>query len=280
MSKIKEWLTARGISYDLAMEVGVKSDPEETKLAYPRVGKDHDPVGWKIRSIETGAQFNYPGGIPVSETIPFTTAQGKEAAVLCEGETDSLRLATEATAHDWEIMCVPGSSSFPASWAGYLAKWDRVYVIPDGDKPGEGMARKVCSLVPRARYVKLPDGLDLSDYLNEYTLKDLLELVLEAQPMDTHKMKLRHDRYESPIDIDAHKLVDLVLLDTRLKRRGKEFVGKCPFHKEKTPSFMVDPKKGLYYCHGCHRGGDAIKYLQELHGLSWGEAIKKVKDCP
>jgi len=283
MSKVDQWLKRRGISPSLARECGVRPSPDETQIAYPRLNDAGERVGWKIRNIETGAQFNHPGGIPVADTVPFTSMRGKDAAILCEGETDTLRLASKidesGVDHGWEIMCVPGSSAFPAAWAGVLAKWNLVYVIPDGDDAGRTLAQKVSSLVPRARYVKLPDNLDLSDYLKDHSIKDLLNLMTHSGHLSTNKVQLRHDKYKSPIDIDPSALTTLVLKDTLLKRRGKEFVGRCPFHKEKTPSFMVDPKKGLYYCHGCHRGGDAIKYLQDLHGLTWGQAARKVKDC-
>lgn len=50
-------------------------------------------------------------------------------------------------------------------------------------------------------------------------------------------------------------------------------MGLCPFHEEKTPSFHVDPDKGLYYCHGCQAGGDAIAFHMQLGGMSFIEAI-------
>lgn len=59
-----------------------------------------------------------------------------------------------------------------------------------------------------------------------------------------------------------------------LKRKGNKWFGLCPFHSEKTPSFTVDPAKGMYYCFGCHSGGDAIKFVMETQGLSFPDAIK------
>ncbi len=61
---------------------------------------------------------------------------------------------------------------------------------------------------------------------------------------------------------------------TALKRRGKEFVGLCPFHEEKTPSFTVNDAKGLYYCFGCGAGGDAIKFVRETQGKNFAEAVR------
>ena len=53
-------------------------------------------------------------------------------------------------------------------------------------------------------------------------------------------------------------------------------VGLCPFHQEKTPSFSVSPSKQLFYCHGCGKGGDAIRFLRELEHLSYVEAVERL----
>lgn len=65
---------------------------------------------------------------------------------------------------------------------------------------------------------------------------------------------------------DVIDIVDLAGEMTRLARKGRKYEGLCPFHKEKTPSFGVDPDKGLFYCFGCGAGGDAIKLYQQYHG--------------
>lgn len=61
-----------------------------------------------------------------------------------------------------------------------------------------------------------------------------------------------------------------------LKQRGKQLVGLCPFHQEKTPSFYVHPDKGFYKCHGCGKGGDAASFLKEIKGLTYPEAIRQL----
>jgi DNA primase len=62
----------------------------------------------------------------------------------------------------------------------------------------------------------------------------------------------------------------------KLKKRGKDLLGLCPFHQEKTPSFTVNDQKGLYYCFGCGAGGDMIKFISETEKLNYSEAIKKI----
>ncbi len=62
----------------------------------------------------------------------------------------------------------------------------------------------------------------------------------------------------------------------KLKKKGKDFLGLCPFHQEKTPSFTVNDAKGLYYCFGCGAGGDVVKFVSETEKITYGEAIKKI----
>src|SRR5689334_19932074 len=74
------------------------------------------------------------------------------------------------------------------------------------------------------------------------------------------------------------KLVELVGETVKLQRRGRSFTGLCPFHKEKTPSFHVNPERGFYHCFGCHASGDAIKFLQETEGLEFIEAVRQLAE--
>ncbi len=62
----------------------------------------------------------------------------------------------------------------------------------------------------------------------------------------------------------------------KLKKRGKDLLGLCPFHQEKTPSFTVNETKGFYHCFGCGAGGDVIKFVSETEKLNYAEAIQKL----
>ena len=73
-------------------------------------------------------------------------------------------------------------------------------------------------------------------------------------------------------------IVDLIRgKGVSLKKVGKTYVGLCPFHKEKKPSFTVDPGKSLWHCFGCDKGGDVFTFLQELEGLSFRQALGELK---
>ncbi len=84
-----------------------------------------------------------------------------------------------------------------------------------------------------------------------------------------------------PEDIEAvHERTDIVKLVSgylTLKKSGHDsFSGLCPFHTEKTPSFSVSPSKGMYYCFGCGKGGDAIRFLCEVEHLEFAEAVERL----
>jgi len=72
-------------------------------------------------------------------------------------------------------------------------------------------------------------------------------------------------------------IVKLVSGYLTLKKSGHDsFSGLCPFHTEKTPSFSVSPAKGVFYCFGCGKGGDAIAFLRETEHLGFGEAVERL----
>jgi len=69
-------------------------------------------------------------------------------------------------------------------------------------------------------------------------------------------------------------IVDLVAGYVNLKQAGRNFIGLCPFHQEKTPSFTVSPEKQIFYCFGCGEGGNAVTFIMKQNGLSFPEAIR------
>ncbi|MDO7253139.1 DNA primase [Helicobacter cappadocius] len=73
-------------------------------------------------------------------------------------------------------------------------------------------------------------------------------------------------------------IVDIVGSYVDLRKSGSNFTACCPFHDEKTPSFMVNGSKGLYHCYGCGVGGDAIKFVMEYEKLNFVEAVEKIAD--
>jgi DNA primase len=74
--------------------------------------------------------------------------------------------------------------------------------------------------------------------------------------------------------IDAAQIVDVVSEFVTLRKRGVNYVGLCPFHNEKTPSFSVSPSKGLCKCFSCGKGGNTVHFIMEHEQLSYYEALK------
>ncbi|OGC96901.1 DNA primase [Candidatus Amesbacteria bacterium RIFCSPHIGHO2_01_FULL_48_32] len=73
-------------------------------------------------------------------------------------------------------------------------------------------------------------------------------------------------------------IVELISEYVPLKRAGRNFKGLCPFHGEKTPSFMVNPELQIYKCFGCGEGGDAYSFVQKMEGMDFSEALKSLAD--
>jgi len=75
---------------------------------------------------------------------------------------------------------------------------------------------------------------------------------------------------------NAADIVDIISEEVVLKKTGRNFLGLCPFHSEKTPSFSVSPDKQIFYCFGCATGGNVFSFLMKQHGLSFTEAAKNL----
>src|SRR5512136_1015231 len=76
----------------------------------------------------------------------------------------------------------------------------------------------------------------------------------------------------------ATDIVDLISATVALKKRGKNYVGLCPFHTEKTPSFTVSSEKQMYHCFGCGAGGNAFTFVMETEKVSFAEAVRSLAE--
>ena len=99
--------------------------------------------------------------------------------------------------------------------------------------------------------------------------------------------RLRSDRRDEGMRLKGHipdvkieeiksraNIVDLVSEYVTLKKAGRNYVGLCPFHKEKTPSFTVTPDKQMFYCFGCGEGGNIFAFLMKINQMAYPEAIR------
>src|SRR3954452_113317 len=76
----------------------------------------------------------------------------------------------------------------------------------------------------------------------------------------------------------ASDIVDVIGAALPLKRAGTNFVTLCPFHREKSPSFNVNPHRQIFYCFGCHKGGDVFTFVKEYENISFPEALQRLAD--
>ena len=80
--------------------------------------------------------------------------------------------------------------------------------------------------------------------------------------------------------IEANNIVDVIGSYVKLAKKGSTYFGLCPFHSEKTPSFSVTDNgaKQMYYCFGCHKGGNVLTFIMKYENASYVDALKQLAD--
>src|SRR5579863_1237368 len=76
----------------------------------------------------------------------------------------------------------------------------------------------------------------------------------------------------------ANDIVEVIGTYIPLKRAGANFVALCPFHKEKSPSFNVNPQRQIFHCFGCHKGGDVFGFVKEYESVEFPEAVRRLAE--
>lgn len=77
---------------------------------------------------------------------------------------------------------------------------------------------------------------------------------------------------------DKNDIRDVISQYVHLKKAGSSYVGLCPFHNEKTPSFSVSPQKGIFHCFGCGEGGNVIHFIMKIENMTFIEAVEKLAE--
>ena len=78
---------------------------------------------------------------------------------------------------------------------------------------------------------------------------------------------------------EKNDIYDVVSKYVHLKKAGNSYVGLCPFHNEKTPSFSVSTRRGIFHCFGCNAGGNVISFVMKIENIPFYEAVEKLADA-
>jgi DNA primase len=208
--------------------------------------------------------------------------------IICEGEFDRLVLEAQGFA---AVTSTGGAATFRPEWAKEISMIENVYVCFDRDNAGRNGATVVGLMIPHARLVELPaevgEGGDITDFFValKRSHKDFLTLLNQAQPIRSFQKPLPR-QYVSRVphsSSPARERIERIKNDNpiekvvgeyvKLQGSGKNLMGLCPFHKERTASLSVYPQSGTYYCFGCRRHGDVIRFIQDIEHMTFPQAL-------
>ena len=214
--------------------------------------------------------------------------------VICEGEFDRLVLETNGIP---AVTSTGGAATFRREWAEDLKALGQVYVCFDRDEAGGRGAMVVGVMIPLAKLVELPEevgyGGDVTDFFVRLkrTSDDFFRLLDKAKAIESatgHEARGRVTSYSLPRDrttgsslikrIQRVKsrtpIADLVGRYVTLRVSGDRLAGRCPFHHDHQPSFVVYPASRTFRCFGCGATGDAIDFIREVEHLSFAQALE------
>jgi hypothetical protein len=210
--------------------------------------------------------------------------------VICEGEFDRLLLESRGIA---AVSGTAGAGVFLDEWAEALRQRPNVFICYDRDDAGCSGALRVGRLLPHARLVALPEDVgpsgDVTDFFVRLgrSVNDFQRLLADAAPAPVGsdapeaEAELRRDdpssspRDRSRIDVikSGVRLEEVVETVTSLRRSGRTLVGRCPFHPDHQPSFVVYVEQQRYHCYGCGRHGDVIQFVMDAEHKTFRQAL-------
>jgi DNA primase len=215
--------------------------------------------------------------------------QKPERIIICEGEFD--RLVLEAQGF-FAVTSTGGAATFRPEWAKAIRSIPQVYVCFDRDQAGRNGAMIVGLMIPHAKVIELPEAVGESGDVTDFFVRlkrsaeEFLMLLNEAQPVNPAAQGDRPRRSGSSQSTDsllarriqriksAMPVADVVGQYVNLRHSGRTLVGRCPFHDDRTPSFVVYPHSETFHCFGCRAHGDVISFIQQMEGMSFAQALE------
>lgn len=289
--RIRAYLNARGIPDDLihrhllgwsGLRITIPIPNRDREIAFFKLARDpeDDPDVPKMYVMprSSGELYGWEAVLAKQERI-----------IICEGEFD--RLVLEAQGFP-AVTSTGGAGSFRAEWAVHFVEIPSVYICFDRDDAGRFGAERVDRLIPHARIIDLPEdvgkGGDVTDFFVRLgrSREDFERLLAAAHhgPATPPKRQALPIAVTSP-DLaarisrikEAIPIEDFIAQYVELRASGRNLVGRCPFHEDRDPSFVVFPETRTFHCFGCRAGGDVISFLRFRMNLSFSEALDSLE---
>lgn len=264
------------------------------RITIPITNRDGDVVSFKLAKdpdddADTPKMLTTPGA--AAELYGWEWLRTPPPRlVICEGEFDRLVLESRGMP---AVTSTAGAGTFRLEWAEALRAVRELFICFDRDEAGEQGAARVARLLPQARVVRLPvdvgPGGDVSDYFVRLgqTVDDFERLLADSQPLRFPTERTAPSSVaaaDSPwprAELEDLKrrvaLQDLVRRYTPLQPRGRHFVGRCPFHDDRQPSFVVYAEEQRFHCFGCAAHGDVLAFLMRVESLRFPEAVQALQ---
>jgi len=211
--------------------------------------------------------------------------------IICEGEFDRLVLESRGFA---AVTSTGGALTFRPEWGPYFDPIPSIYVCFDNDDAGREGAQRVAEVIPHARIVRLPedvgDGGDVTDFFVRLGRgrEEFERLLGAAQPLPLRLPTASRVSPPGPTlpgsGSDAKVLKSRIPIENLIGRyvplrpSGQRLVARCPFHEDRTPSFVVYAKTQSFYCFGCRAHGDVFAFLMRYERLSFREALEVIRN--
>ena len=214
--------------------------------------------------------------------------QKPQQIIICEGEFD--RLVLEAQGF-FAVTSTGGAATFRPEWAKSIRPIPKVYACFDRDQAGRNGAMLVTLMIPYAKVVELPeevgDGGDVTDFFVRLKRRSeefvrLLDAAHPAKPL-ARQERQRRGPVQGMNSVlakriqrikDSMPIAEVIGQYVNLRPSGRTLLGHCPFHDDRTPSFVIYPHSETFHCFGCRAHGDVISFIQQMEGMSFGQTLE------
>ena len=289
--RIRAYLNARGIPDEVidsqilgwnGWRITIPIYNQQGEVVFFRLAKDPDDARPAAKMLSSpGSSVELYGWDEVLKR--------PEGIIICEGEFDRLLLQAQGFA---AVTSTGGAATFRPQWAEKIRQIENVYLCFDNDQAGRNGSQVVALMIPQAKVVQWPpevgEGGDVTDFFVRLkrSREDFLKVRADAKPIASSpaiKLPSREPQVQSAdsrsikraqrikTEVPIEKVIGEYI---QLRPSGKNLVGRCPFHEDRTPSFTVYLQSNTYYCFGCKAHGDVIAFVRAMEGLSFTQALE------